>query len=163
MKLEDYMKGSNVVRCHALPANNRPTVGHHTMRVLLIIDEIYGGNPPPDLVRAALYHDIFEHVIGDIPAYAKMMFPELRKVAHEAESTLADEAGLKAELVPNSTAFLVLKIADMLEFIFWAQEELQLGNRGLEKSMTFAINLLKQRLAVLKTLDEELYERVKEI
>ena len=66
---------------------------------------------------AALYHDVPELILGDIPATAKWDYPELHQAFERAEKKVMDDLGLNFVLTAEEKNRL--KMADMLELIMY--------------------------------------------
>lgn len=69
--LEFMWRGGYTTRYHTERTLREDTVGHHSFNVAAIVMYVR-----PDasaaLLRAALLHDVAEHVLGDIPAPVKI-------------------------------------------------------------------------------------------
>ena len=66
---------------------------------------------------AALYHDVPEIILGDIPATAKWDYPELHQAFERAEKKVMDDLGLNFVLTAEEKNRL--KMADMLELVMY--------------------------------------------
>ena len=122
--------GGAVKRFHMIPTNNEQTVAAHSWGVACIVLDLW-----PDasvhLLRAALHHDVPECVTGDIPATAKWRFPELSVALSRAETEIELEIGLDMRL-GDKDAYR-LKVADMLELLWYCVEEERLGNKNFKE------------------------------
>tara|TARA_R110002167_G_scaffold55830_3_gene158547 strand:- start:203 stop:595 length:393 start_codon:yes stop_codon:yes gene_type:complete len=83
------------------------------------------------LITFALWHDIPEYIVGDTPVTAKWQDENLAKVVEEAERRVAKEHKLYVKL--TETEKLKLSIADLLEVLWYASEEVALGNSNFLK------------------------------
>lgn len=139
----DFMwNGGETRRYHGFRMLMEDTVGHHSFNVACIIMKVR-----PDasaaLLRAALKHDIAEHIVGDMPAPSKRAAPDYHLGGSESsermtfrewfgsyeERTAADH-GVSLEgdgLTPEET--WVLKFADSLDGMRFCINEMLLGNR----------------------------------
>jgi 5'-deoxynucleotidase YfbR-like HD superfamily hydrolase len=95
--------------------------------VAVILDMLYGGNAPAHVLRAALYHDVAEHVFGDIPSPAKRLFnsDELRR----KEDGLMKTHNMFTPLTDWER--FVMKMADLLDGLTYCTEERERGNGTL--------------------------------
>ena len=86
-----------------------------------------------DLILAALGHDLAEHLVGDVPATAKWRWPELKNSVDQAEYRVMREMGLIHEEDLTEKDAQRLKIADMMELLWYCIEEIRLGNMGFRE------------------------------
>ena len=70
----------------------RQTVGAHSYAVSILIDQLWPDSSK-QLIMAALYHDVPELILGDIPATAKWSYPEVQKAFENAEKKVMDDLG----------------------------------------------------------------------
>lgn len=121
-------KGGDVVRWHGeVWTGPRQTVGHHTFGVLLLLFDIAPDSIAPCLIQAALYHDLAEQIIGDIPAPTKWALRDFGKAVSDLES------GVLRRLKVDTGGLTLwdrqlLKVADFLEVCFAATEQYLRGN-----------------------------------
>ena len=134
-------RGGAVKRWHTIDNIKAQTVADHSWGVACIIADLWP-NASADLLRAALYHDITEHVTGDIPAPAKWKFPELANTLRGIEFQLGAELGIETTL--NELDSLLLKIADMLELLWYCVEEERLGNKNFKEVFTRGSHYLQE-------------------
>lgn len=131
--------GLKVRRYHTLSHVSAPeTVGHHTCNVMALIFFLYDDEPPLNVVKAVLHHDVIEFVIGDIPSPVKWAFPAFSKSVKELEQLLERKHGLAGELELELDRAL-LRYADMMDLCFKAVEELSAGNLHFTEVMTNGI------------------------
>tara|TARA_R110000803_G_scaffold210228_1_gene281509 strand:+ start:3122 stop:3481 length:360 start_codon:yes stop_codon:yes gene_type:complete len=82
-------------------------------------------------MEAALCHDLGEALTGDVPWPAKTQSPSLRKELDFMESKHLD---IINALVPlDNQQHEKLKLADMLEVLFYAIEEIEMGNQHFKE------------------------------
>lgn len=105
----------------------RETVGHHTSNVIAIIFFLFDDNPPIELIRAALHHDVIECVTGDSPAMAKWGFPEFKAAHDSVEGKVAAAHNIQITLPEHLAPFL--HYADTLDAAFKASDEVVAGNQ----------------------------------
>jgi Predicted hydrolases of HD superfamily len=119
--------GGGVRRYHTHRVVCEDTVASHSWGVAVLVDMLYGGSAPAQVLRAALYHDVAEHVFGDIPSPAKRLFnnEELR----QREDQLMRDNGMFTILTDWER--FVMKLADMLDGLTYCVEERERGNTTL--------------------------------
>ena len=106
-----------LTRYHTAPMQmERQTVGAHSYAVSILIDQLWPDSSK-QLIMAALYHDVPELILGDIPATAKWDYPELHQAFERAEKKVMDDLGLNFVLTAEEKNRL--KMADMLELIMY--------------------------------------------
>jgi Predicted hydrolases of HD superfamily len=119
--------GMNVRRFHQHPTNEIDTVGKHSCGVALLANLI---NPfaRKEVLLAALYHDLGEWVLGDIPAPTKkMLSPSAKDEIDEIEVRALEARGYDTEALTEDEARL-LKICDCLDGLLFCIEEIHRGN-----------------------------------
>ena len=94
--------------------------------MLLLLDQLYPGTPPYNLVRAILLHDVHELWLGDMPAPAKRLDPELGTAYAAAAALVEDELDLGVPVTKNESRWL--HALDALEFFMFTLDELNAGN-----------------------------------
>lgn len=163
IELDARMQAGNIQRFHTAPFGRiDQTVGHHTYRVAQIVMFIWPEFVAPNEVfkclLAALDHDVAEIELGDIPHLAKRNF--FSGMA-EVEEDLAREMGLiSTKGLPEGGAELV-KVADWLECMYFAREQMQYGNKWAEtvlKVLSEALAPMVEDKPEVKKLVEKLYE-----
>jgi 5'-deoxynucleotidase YfbR-like HD superfamily hydrolase len=125
-RLELGRKAQRVARFHTDPTTEHQTVGAHTFGICLILLEITEGNCSPALMKAALYHDVAEALTGDTPSPLLSRFPDLKAAHVIAEKSIEMLYDLSVDLTPEERR--QLKLADGLELMLFALEDLQRGN-----------------------------------
>ena len=96
--------------------SERQTVGAHSYAVSVLIDQLWPDSTK-QLIMAALYQDVPEIILGDIPATAKWAYPEIQQAFEKAEKKVFDDLGLIFVLTPEEKSRL--KMADMLELVLY--------------------------------------------
>lgn len=122
-------RSGNVKRFHTMPLIGEQTVAAHSWNVLVILLEICP-NPTTRLLRAAVYHDAAEYATGDSPSQAKRRDHRLKTILDELETKVYEEMDIDMSLTPAERMFI--KVADLLEMLFYVREQRLLGNRSLE-------------------------------
>lgn len=129
-KIEFITAGSEVQRYHTLRTLQSETVGHHSHGVALFCDILSKGNPSSNLLKAALFHDLAEHQLGDIPSPAKKKYG-IGEQVNELEEQLLSGVGLSVRLDPEEKR--VLKLADIFQGMMFCVREVQLGNTRMRE------------------------------
>lgn len=111
--LQLILRGGRVQRYHAEGEELLQSVAAHSWGVMCILLHLWP-NASATLIKAALYHDVAEAYIGDIPAPIKR-HPEMRAVFQQMENEFNQHLSLGFEEQLTSTERLQLKIADYLE------------------------------------------------
>lgn len=125
-------RGGETRRYHGFRMLQEDTVGHHTFNLLSILIHICP-DASATLLRAALKHDVAEHIVGDMPAPTKRAtcFGEgFREQFGRHEADVAAQAGLDLEedaLTPEEKRFL--KLADAMDGMMFCIDERALGNQ----------------------------------
>ena len=119
-KLETIYDAQFINRYHTVPLGGlRQTVGAHSYAVVVLLDQLWD-NCSKQLILSALYHDVPEIVLGDIPATAKWSHPELQKAFKKAEEKVSKELGI--DFVLTTKELNRLKMADMLELVMYCHK-----------------------------------------
>lgn len=141
-QIEFYQAGSEVVRYHTVHTLQRETVGHHShgVAVLCIILDPYCSVA---VLRSALFHDLSEHVTGDIPSPAKRAY-DIGAQVSDLEHKLLDEAELAMPWLAGYE-HRTLKLADIAQGALFCAREISLGNSKMrtvfDRYMSYAEDL----------------------
>ena len=141
-QIEFYQAGSEVVRYHTVHTLQRETVGHHShgVAVLCIILDPYCS---VTVLRAALFHDLSEHVTGDIPSPDKRAY-DIGAQVSDIEDKLLDEADLTMPWLAGYE-HRTLKLADIAQGALFCAREISLGNSKMravfDRYMSYAAEL----------------------
>lgn len=123
--------GGRVQRYHQYGETMAQSVAAHSWGVATLIHFLWP-DAPRDLLLNALYHDVGEHLTGDVPANAKWRLTaatrdELNDLEGEGVNRVVSPANLPA-LTPADA--LRLKIADQLELMLYCAERIAEGDRA---------------------------------
>ena len=121
-------KATNVKRFHTVPIIGEQNIGHHSLRVALILRYVLNGNVSNSLIWATLFHDLAEVTIGDIPSQAKGSSERLSDLLDDWENTWHFDNGTDIFLTEEENMFL--SIADKLELVLFCTEQMLLGNKN---------------------------------
>lgn len=143
MIMSNWRKGGAVKRWHTHSIIQEQTVASHSWGVALILLKVIPSDKiSVTLLSVALLHDVAEGETGDIPYTAKKQWPDLGKASLFAESKVNENNGITQFYDKLSAQELLhLKIADMMELMFYLLEERKLGNKNLDHIMPVAVEV----------------------
>lgn len=107
---------ANTRRWHTKP-DFEQNVAQHSFGVALIIATQHP-NPSPELLKAALFHDLHEKKSGDMPYEVKNLSPNIRQMEELLQQNFWDELPIKFPKLKKEE-LLWLEYADMLEVMFF--------------------------------------------
>ena len=139
----DIRKGGDVTRFHTVPMLRPQSVASHSWGVATILLDL-DPNCPAHLIKAALYHDVAEHITGDVSAPTKWRYPELAEILSRIEDEVERDLGLTVELTEAEKARL--KFADMTELVLYCCQEYRLGNAPAAEIVIRGVTYLKERM-----------------
>jgi 5'-deoxynucleotidase YfbR-like HD superfamily hydrolase len=137
----EYLKRTlaHVPRWQLAPRIRTQSVAEHSYFVALYTEEIcvllaMSQSQTAECVRYALYHDIAEATTGDIPGPVKKAIVDPDKFA--AYEKLAEQkAGLCDADDWGTEVKAIVKIADLIDEVFYLKSEEMLGNRTLKHAL----------------------------
>ena len=145
-KLETIYDAQFINRYHTVPLGGlRQTVGAHSYAVVVLLDQLWD-NCSKILLLSALYHDVPEIVLGDIPATAKWSYPDVQKVFKKAEQKVMKD--LDIDFVLTDRELKRLKMADMLELVMYCHK-LNDSNPRMKLIMQTGVNYLMDNYSQL--------------
>ena len=145
-KLETIYDAQFINRYHTVPLGGlRQTVGAHSYAVVVLLDQLWD-NCSKNLLLSALYHDVPEIVLGDIPATAKWSYPDVQKVFKKAEQKVMKD--LDIDFVLTDRELNRLKMADMLELVMYCRK-LNDSNPRMKLIMQTGVNYLMDNYSQL--------------
>ena len=145
-KLETIYDAQFINRYHTVPLGGlRQTVGAHSYAVVVLLDQLWD-NCSKNLLLSALYHDVPEIVLGDIPATAKWSYPDVQKVFKKAEQKVMKD--LDIDFVLTARELNRLKMADMLELVMYCHK-LNDSNPRMKLIMQTGVNYLMDNYSQL--------------
>jgi len=154
-------RGGKITRFHTCHTIQNETVATHTYNLMCLVDIVCEGNPGPNLLRGAMYHDQAEQITGDIPATMKWASPNICCEVDEWECWF--ESYYQHFLYPNPShrmslqEYSILKYCDMLELFLFVYTEKILGNRSLDNVFQAASNYIEQLTPPNKIAEEIWY------
>jgi hypothetical protein len=135
---EDPRLAGAVQRWHAVQTIRTQNVAEHSWNVLRILYAIYP-EPPRAMVVEAMFHDIGEIATGDPPSTLKRRSDPLKTIYRTMESAarlaMALPWGVPPPQMMTDEEMRILKLADMIEMMEFAQQEVLLGNRFMHHVM----------------------------
>ena len=145
-KIETIYDAQFINRYHTVPLGGlRQTVGAHSYAVVVLLDQLWD-NCSKNLLLSALYHDVPEIVLGDIPATAKWSYPDVQKVFKKAEQKVMKD--LDIAFVLTDRELNRLKMADMLELVMYCHK-LNDSNPRMKLIMQTGVNYLMDNYSQL--------------
>lgn len=114
------LRGGAVRRYHTEGQDIQQDVAQHSWRVMVILLNLWPESSP-ELIRAALYHDTAEGLLGDIPAPIKRD-PAVKKIFHDAEKRFIRFLDVDYESALTEEERVRLSIADKLELCLTCSE-----------------------------------------
>jgi 5'-deoxynucleotidase YfbR-like HD superfamily hydrolase len=118
VSISELLNAAYTRRFHTVRDNTEvQTIGEHSFGVSLIICNLHP-NPTVNLLKAAIYHDLAEKELGDIPGQAKWRFQDYDKAFLKAERVVNIEYGIEVFLEPEEQLWLAC--ADMLELYLYS-------------------------------------------
>jgi len=124
-RIEFFLDGAETERYHTIRTLQRETVGHHSHGVAMFV-VLMGGSE--SVLRAALFHDLSEHVLGDIPSPSKKKYG-IGEQVNELEEELLKAAQFHVDLGDRSKR--MLKFADIFQGMSFCSREVKMGNKKL--------------------------------
>lgn len=128
----DPRSAGKVTRYHTWERVRDQSVGEHTWQVMRILLAIHP-HASPELMRHAMFHDVGERAVGDVPYPVKRENPEL-KVAFDAleqSATLQMTPwGVMAGVLLTDEERNLFKLAEFIEMYEWGCDEVALGNKN---------------------------------
>jgi 5'-deoxynucleotidase YfbR-like HD superfamily hydrolase len=134
MKFADkvfLMRDAGVVKrshtCRTLVDRNVAEHSHGVAMLVLLLYAEAGVLPRPELLAAALTHDLSEIATGDTPAPVKREHPALKQTLNAISTKWEQDMGVRYHLTQAEEQ--VLLWCDRMDFALYAFEEVQMGNK----------------------------------
>jgi hypothetical protein len=147
----DPRRAGLVKRYHVWPTIRTQQVDGHSWQNIRILLAVWP-DAPRHLLVYAMFHDIGEVGVGDMPWPAKNLNPEMQRIMDEGERTVHEDMVERFMVPPpvEITDFerLVFKTCEYLEMMEFGFNEVNMGNR-------YAV-IISERMheAVLKNLGQ---------
>lgn len=137
---QELYDAGQVKRWHTWPTHKVQTLADHSWGVALTIMAIRPEMDSPNLLKAALVHDLHEVEAGDIPYPFKKDHPHIKNEYAIQEYAFNSEREINFKLDPYDLK--CLKWADMFELYMFARQEFEMGNSKMERTMQVALDAL---------------------
>ena len=134
--------GGAVTRLHTLPTIHKQNVADHSWNVMVLCKELGNELCNKDLLLHALYHDVAEHWIGDIPAPVKWRSPKIDDAIDDIERKINDHLKIPNEDLTEEQ-LQIFKFCDMFEFMLYAKDEMMMGNMKVRSVFHNALRFLR--------------------
>lgn len=133
-RIQPLRKAGYIKRYHTVPTvGDSQTVSAHSWGVATLINEIWP-DATKQVLLASLYHDVAEVLIGDMPATVKWKYAEFASALEKVEAEAEQELDLEFALSLREKR--QLKIADMLELMLYAGEQVKIGNMHFKEVLS---------------------------
>ena len=127
MTITEVQMGGQTKRYHTWPTIGEQSVSAHSWGVAVILTLIC--EPSLKLMKAALFHDMAEHDVGDTPAPAKWANPKFAEELRKTERQFEFKMGIDRVLdTLSAQEQWHLDLADLLELCSFATVQVKLGN-----------------------------------
>lgn len=121
-----------VRRFHTCRIIKEDSVAEHSFNVANIVLALTRGRASRNLILAALFHDMGEYMMGDIPAPTKRLFPEnVREAIEASEMEAICRIQYDVDFTISMEERAILKIADRMDGLMKCIDELRMGNRHI--------------------------------
>lgn len=130
-QLKFIYQGGKLKRFHARDTLTSQNIADHSFGVAwLVYLQMLGGDLElrPQILLAALAHDLGEYVAGDVPGDTKKRVPELKIIMNKLEDEACHGAGLAFTLSKREER--ILKFADIMEGLMFCIRERRLGSKA---------------------------------
>ena len=128
-RIRAFREAGNIQRAHTIPHRGSYTNAEHQYNVLSLLLVLHP-NPSPELMKAALWHDVGERWTGDVPGSIKYVLPDVRFQMDELEEEFKERLGVPVNLSHEDKQWL--RACDKIELWLWACDEAAMGNRNAE-------------------------------
>jgi len=126
-QIKFYQDGSEVSRYHTVRTIQSESVGHHSHGVIMFC--ILLGYHSSSILQAAAFHDLAEHVTGDLPSPSKKAYG-IGEQVNELESRLLSTVKFDVEITGDEKR--ALKLADIFQGLSFSLSEVRLGNQRMQ-------------------------------
>lgn len=144
MEFDEAWNAGQIARFHTERVQRRQTVGEHSWGVALICLTLWPDRT--DLIGGAIVHDIGELYLGDLPHPAKGLYVDVERERAAEKRLLENYADFYSLTVADGYR---LKIADMMDFVFYVQREAMMGNMLVKPLVVKGTELTKRRIELL--------------
>lgn len=144
--LLEFLRAGRVRRYHTWDNSSTQNIAAHSHGVAVILLAILP-NPPENLLRYAILHDLGEVFTGDILGPAKWKNRALKDAADAAEKSWWEDQPI--HMRPPDIGVegkLLMKMCDLLELVAHSAHENAMGNQYAKVSMTRGLRFLWELL-----------------
>jgi 5'-deoxynucleotidase YfbR-like HD superfamily hydrolase len=149
------LSGGDVVRYHRDALPRQQTNAEHMWRVVVILHHLWP-DASRELLLAALYHDVAEALVGDIPAPVKRL-SAVRESVGEIEDAFMRHVGLPLDVDLSPEDHVRLKCADYLELCLTCAEQ---GGRAAKRILLNGLNYVDSLMKFLSREDSLRVHRI---
>lgn len=160
--IEQTYRLKTMVRYNNTPRIKSESVAEHMYFVTLTVYKLYEyyDFDLPTALKMALFHDIPEIYLSDIPSNTKTMFPELREINKKNLKKAIDFIDptmapfIEAYELQETVEAKIVKLADLLSVVQYTSLESKLGNaymQSINKEARATINDLYKKLEPVNT------------
>lgn len=137
-------EGGWVERVHTCVKTRPYRVDSHSWAVALLAWELFPQSCTNEFIMACLMHDIPERWVGDSPYPAKYPLTRgrLGALLHKAEAPIVEALHLEKPMTDRERQ--ILSFCDLLEFVLWAREEANLGNKIMKAKFEAGMGALME-------------------
>ena len=158
-------EASAVERSHTIKHLGSYTNGQHSFDMLTLTLELRK-ETSAELMKAIVYHDLPERWLGDMPKSAKGQAPDLTERIYELEAEIDTHMGWTVDLTAEEERWI--HAIDRVEFLLWADDQVQMGNRHLEAMLErcyqwFEHNVERCPVVILDFLSSYKWQRTPDI
>jgi len=166
-------KLNNINRCSMYPVIRATSVAEHSFHVgamsALISQEFLALGVYLDqlkVIQLALFHDVEESAISDIPHHVKTalreLAPQFDEVCHSVISQVTQKyppyfKSLVQAGCDGSLEWLIVKLCDSYELLCYCLEEYNMGNKQIRDILTNSDVLVTQYLRLIRKHLREIY------
>lgn len=157
--LSSLRHGGQVMRYHTWETLTQQRVSAHSWGVAVIMWVLDPG-VSKEAILAGLMHDVAEGFVGDVPATVKWRSEKLRQALHEEEEHINSALGINFEATLDLSEHMLLKVADILDLMFYAYEERRMGNQSMDDVIQNGYNWIYSQTAAIPK-NAPVYETMK--
>lgn len=119
--------GGATERCHSIRHHGSYSVSQHTWGMMCLLYVLWPEDYPR-LAAVAMFHDVPEAWVGDIPAPTKRYSKEVKQACDKLEVSIFRRLQLPHDMGLSEDDKAKLKACDHLELYAWANEQVTGGN-----------------------------------
>ncbi len=132
-----------VQRYHSVPTITSDTVGEHTFGVVWLCALLSKGTPRAELLLAALWHDVPELTVGDVPSPVKRRFGLGLQFAQMEREVMDWMLQIPVPQLTSDEQH-ILTLADRIDGMLHCCYERALGNQVIEEAYDRFLQYIRQ-------------------